>query len=139
MKSILPILLFLPLCFFACTKEKRVDRFELLALAQKVDPTIEPIMAKDMQSGVRCSKIDGTPIYGPGCIGAFQVKVGPIDMVVLEFENEKTAKKEAERLGQWYFHNWVFDEVTGEPYLEDIVQKAFSATYAGPEKKAESN
>lgn len=124
----------LGLFLFGCTKDKRMDRFELLAIARKVEPTVEPLLAKDLQSGVRCSKNDGTPIYGPGCLGAFQVKVGLIDMIVLEYESEKLAKAEAERLGQWYYLNWVFDDVSGEPYLEEFITKAFGATYAGATK-----
>ena len=30
-------------------------------------------------------------------------------------------------IGQWYAYNWLFDDVTKEPVLEDFVKKAFGA------------
>jgi hypothetical protein len=111
----------------SCAKEQKVDRFQLLAMAKKVDPTVEPILAKDLKSGVRCVGEAGEMFYGQGCLAAFKVQVGPIDMIALEFDSEESAKAEALRLDQWHYKNWVFDDVTNEPTLERFIQQAFGA------------
>lgn len=115
------------LLFLSCTKHDVIDRYALLEMARKVNPDVAPLMAKDLKSGVKCKTESGELIYGQGCIGAFQVKVDLLDMIVLEFETPEMAKREAIRLGQFYFKNWVFDDVAGEPFLEKFVIKAFAA------------
>ncbi len=41
--------------------------------------------------------------------------------LLIEFENEDKAHKEALRLKQYYHKNWLIDEVSGEPSLEDLI------------------
>jgi hypothetical protein len=43
------------------------------------------------------------------------------------FNSVEEAKKEAIRLNQYYSHNFVFDQVEGEPLLEDLVIETFHA------------
>ncbi len=45
----------------------------------------------------------------------------------IEFENEDQALKEATRLNQYYSKNYLFDQVEGEPVLEDFVISTFKA------------
>jgi hypothetical protein len=120
-------LLILIFIFYACAREEKIDRFVLLNMAKKIDSTVEPILAKDLKSGVRCVTEAGVMVYGEGCIAAFKVQVGPIDMIALEFSSVKQAHAEAVRLDQWQYKNWVFDDVTNEPTLEAFVQQAFGA------------
>lgn len=50
-----------------------------------------------------------------------------LSFAILEFETEKQAREEAERLGQYYSRNYLFDKVDGEPLLEDLVIVKFHA------------
>lgn len=116
------------LCFVACTKKNvPVDKIAMLKMAQDYDPTVKPILPKDLSSGIRCKKENGDFIYGEGCVTGFQVQVGPLEMDVIEFQSEELARLEALRLDQYFYKNWVFDNVTNEPILEHFVKNAFSA------------
>ncbi|HAZ13328.1 MAG: hypothetical protein A2X86_15105 [Bdellovibrionales bacterium GWA2_49_15] len=124
-------LIFGIICSGACTKKNvPVDKITMLKMAQDYDPTVKPILPKDLSSGVRCKTEGGENVYGEGCLAGFQVQVGPLDMEVIEFASEDQAKAEALRLNQYYFKNWVFDNVTNEPILEHFVKNAFNAQQA---------
>ncbi len=114
----------------SCTKakeEKKISKLDMLEMAKKVEPTVDVILPKDMNSGVKCQTDGGEMVYGLGCLHAFQVKVGDIDMVVVEFDSEEHAMADAIRLGQYYAGNWLLDDVAGEPSLERFVKEAFGA------------
>lgn len=96
-------------------------------MAQKADPTVKPLIAESLGGGIRCKEESGKLIYGPGCIGAFKAQVQILDLTILEFDSKESAIKEAKRIGQYQYKNWVFDEVSGEPLLENFVKKAFNA------------
>jgi len=99
-------------------------------MGKKIEPSVAPLIPKDLGSGVKCISDSGVLIYGEGCIGAFQVKVGLLDLIALEFKTSKLAQKEATRLGQFYYKNWVFDDVADEPVLERFVIEAYGAKRA---------
>lgn len=107
-----------------CSKEEKWSEMDLYKKAVAVDPSIEIILPKDINSGVQCSD------YPPGCIRGKQAKLRRVIMTVVEFENEKLATEAAFHIGQYHAKNWVFDDVAGEPVLEHFVQKAFSAEKA---------
>lgn len=46
----------------------------------------------------------------------------------ISFATEDDARKEALRLNQYYSRNWLFDQVEGEPILEDYVITMYAAT-----------
>ena len=50
-------------------------------------------------------------------------------------ETQEQAKALAERLDLYYKYNWVFDDVAGEPVLEDFVVRAYGAAKPSKEKK----
>jgi hypothetical protein len=45
----------------------------------------------------------------------------------ISFATEEDARKEALRLNQYYSRNWLFDQVEGEPILEDYVITMYAA------------
>lgn len=96
-------------------------------MAQEFDPSVKPILPKDMNSGLKCLKESGELNYGVGCMGAFQVLVGKLEMGVIEFESEEQAKEAARNIDQYYYRNWLFDDVRNEPTLEYFVKGAFKA------------
>jgi len=108
-------------------KDELVDRFQMLKLAQKIDSTIKPVLAEDLNSGPRCKGKGGKLFYGKGCVRAIEVKVGLLKMVCVEFLSYQEAYNEAKRLKQWYYKNWLFDEVHGEPVLEGFLKKTYGA------------
>ena len=94
-------------------------------IAKKADSTFSPILADKIGGGPKCKGEAPSLAYGKGCLKVFRVKVRELDFVAVEFDNAKNAKRESSRLNQPYYKNWLFDEVQGEPPLEDFIKKAF--------------
>lgn len=107
--------------FISCAKKEVVTEVEMYEMAKKVEPDIELILPKTLNDGVKCSD------YGPKCLGGKQAKLRSVVLTVVQFEDSEHAKITADALGQYYFKNWVFDDVTGEPVLEHFVKTAFNA------------
>lgn len=124
MKNILLLIFILG----ACSKSLNVSKLEMFKLATNANPSFEMILPKDINSGVKCLNADGSYNYGPGCISGHQVKVGDLDFVAIEYDSEEHAKKDAKRLNQCFYVNWVFDEVAEEPSLLAFITKAYNAT-----------
>lgn len=118
-------------CFFllsSCSDSKKVySKLDMLKIAKEANSNVEIILPKDINSGIKCLFKDGSFNYGPGCISAHQLKIGDLDFVVVEYDNEEHAIKDSQRLNQCYFKNWVFDEVYGEPSLEEFAKSVFGA------------
>ena len=95
------------------------------------DPNLEIILPKDMDSGVKCTN------YAKGCISGHEIKVRKVIMIAVEYEKEEQACADALRLDQYCKFNWLFDDVHGEPVLEDFVVKAFGAVRPSQHKTEE--
>ena len=111
----------------SCYKKKRVDRVTLYQMGKEVNSDIKLVLAESLGGGPSCEGENGEDPYGEGCMRVLEVEVGFMILRCVEFESEKTAKKEAKRIKEYYYKNWVFDEVRGEPPLEMFVRKAFGA------------
>lgn len=61
--------------------------------------------------------------YGEGLIAdSFKIlSYKDLSFILVEFETEEFAKNEALRLKQYYHKNWLIDEVSNEPSLEDLI------------------
>ncbi len=61
--------------------------------------------------------------YGEGMIeNSYKIlSYKDLAFIIVEFESEEHAHKEAKRLKQYYYKNWLLDEVANEPSLEDLV------------------
>ena len=114
----------------SCTKDKKVDRVTLYTMGKKVNSDIKLVLAETLGGGPSCEGENGEDPYGEGCLRVLEVEVGAMILRCVEFASEKTAKKEAIRIKEYFYRNWVFDEVRGEPPLESFVQKAFGAKLA---------
>jgi hypothetical protein len=108
----------------SCSKEVKYSKEKMLSLALKKDASVSLILPKSMTEGVTCAE------YGEGCLGAHIVAVQNIQMIGVEFTDEASAKRAAKLLRGYYAHNWMFDDVTGEPTLEKFVISAFEAKKA---------
>jgi hypothetical protein len=118
---ILPTIMLLSILFASCTKEVRYSKEALLAKAQAADPSVQLILPRSINEGVNCAN------YAEGCISGHTVKVKNLDMIAVEFNNEHQAKYAAKKIRGYYVGNWVFDDVTGEPILEDFVSRVLDA------------
>jgi len=145
------IFLLIPLFLFSC-KEKPItyDKITVFKMARKwqeeewrkagwKDSQFEKALKKDRRFELLMGKSLGEnpcAIYGlnTGCIGGVRAKVRKVVILAVHFKTPDQAKKVAEAIDGWYIHNWVFDDVTGEPVLEDFVKAAYNAKKANPEK-----
>ena len=113
--------------FVSCSEDERVDRLSLLALAKKADASFSIVLAEKIGGGPTCEGGAPSLSYGRGCQKVFRAKVKELEFAFVEFDNPKNAFNEAKRLNQFYYKNWVLDEVYSEPPLEDFVRRAFGA------------
>ncbi|MGE3609781.1 MAG: hypothetical protein AB7I27_09375 [Bacteriovoracaceae bacterium] len=115
-------LLLLSILTAACTtKELKYTKEQLFVMAQAGDPNVQIILPKSMSEGVHCTD------YSDGCISAHTVKIKNLDMIAVEFMNEKDAIYAAKKFRGFYTRNWLLDDVTGEPSLEEFVVKYLEA------------
>ena len=108
----------------SCTKEVRYTRDEILARAQEADPTVKviPPVVNDKEAPT-CKNSD----YPPGCLNVFVVSVKNIEILAVEFPSEEEAKFAAKKVRGYYLHNWLFDDVAGEPIMERFVEEKLKA------------
>ncbi len=92
----------------------------MIKMTMAAEPSVKLIIP-GLGEGVKCSD------YGPGCVGAHTISLLRLQMIVVEYDNEENALKDAKRLNGYYTHNWFFDDVTGEPVLEKFVQQTYNA------------
>lgn len=119
-------LIFCLFLLFGCTGEKkRYSATELWFKALKFDETIEqvPIPQHEAHRRILCQN------YGDGCVpgSGKRILIRKVELIAVEFIDEEHAKAEALRLNGYFFKNWFFDDVTGEPVLESFVKEAFGA------------
>ncbi len=122
----------------SCTKQDvgALGPLEMWERAEKIEPRLELVFlaaAKSNQSRrVVCSQY-----LLEGCIpgSGKRIKVRLVELLTIQYKTRKQACEAAKAIGQWYAFNWLFDDVTDEPVLEDFVQKAFDAKK--PEKSFE--
>ena len=120
MLKIFFILFSITITFVSCSKKNDV-------LGKKY--TFDELMALSIDAVELPKKIEdgGVPIdYGQYAFSASQVdsrgfRYRKLLFFAISFESEEVARKEAIRLNQYYSRNWLFDQVEGEPILEDYV------------------
>ena len=79
------------------------------------------VMPTGMDDIIPCDR------YGKGCLSVHRAKYKTIQLIYIEMDSEENARESAKRINAWYSHNWVFDDVSGEPLLERFVQNAYKA------------
>lgn len=108
----------------SCTKEVRYTKEEILALAQEADPSVKVIMSRvNEKDVVTCSNAD----YPEGCQNVYVVAVKDLELLAVEFLTKEQAIYAAKKVRGYYLHNWLLDDVTGEPILEKFVEKELKA------------
>lgn len=117
------------------SEEKRWGAIELYKIAEKYDKNLSryqmPPEGTDLYEAkaVLCTKLppEGCVgiIRGDGRGGRFVFR--GLELPVMRYDNTENACKAALAIGQWYSRDWIFDDVTDEPILEDFVKKAYDA------------
>ena len=111
--------LLLGFLLLSCESEKKYSASEMWNMGTKIDPNIQLVPMTTPEDRVTCEHCC------PGCIpmSPKRIKLRMVDMIAVQFENTEAAKNEALKINQYYSQNWLFDDVNGEPVLEDFVQK----------------
>ena len=118
---IFPLTVVLSILSASCTKEVRYTKEDLLAKAQAGEPSVQLILPKSINEGISCTN------YTEGCVSGHTVKVKGLELIAIEFQTEEQAKYGAKKIRGFYTKNWVFDDVTGEPILEEFVSRVLDA------------
>ncbi len=105
----------------SCTKEVKYSKEELYSLAKAADSSTTFIIPKSISQGVHCSD------YPEGCLSAHIVQVSRLDLIAVEFATEDQAIYAAKKLRGYYIRNWLLDDVTGEPVLENFAGNLLKA------------
>ena len=65
----------------------------------------------------------------PGCVPSSgrRIKVRMVEFLAIQFKTEAQARAAALKYRQYYFANWLFDEVTNEPVVEHFLKQYFGA------------
>jgi hypothetical protein len=62
--------------------------------------------------------------YAPDCVSIVRGKLELVTFSLVEFKTPEAAIKEAKRLKQYSYMNWVIDDTMGEPFLENFFHHA---------------
>jgi hypothetical protein len=111
--------------------EKKAPVYDILEIKEMIlqrDPSAKEVVLRTEEKRVPCS------LYGEHCVEASgkRFEIRGIEMITIAFKDQESAFKEAQLLGQYYARNWVFDDVTNEPILENFVKEVFNARRPSP-------
>ena len=122
------LLLFTSMFLLSCEKEKSYSEIDLLKMTQKIEPSFDfiqdVIKPETMDAGVKCEDYGGAAV---GCNYGKRVRIRKVVFIILNMKSEEHAISLAKKLDLYYIRNWAFDDVVGEPVLEDFVEKAYGA------------
>ena len=133
MKSVAFLLVVAMIVLSACTKKHdphdlkySADEFQQLSHAAKFNKPIGEFIINFSDYSLGVIKEE-----------SFSMEYERIKFNAIKFETEKMARDEAFRLNQYYARNILFDQVEGEPILEDYVIATFGAK--NPKKSIQRN
>jgi hypothetical protein len=122
MKAFLALVI-LSLSFTSCSKEEVYTPIDMFMMATKFDPKVEEVRITDPSRSLKCS------MYPDGCVenSPKRFKVRLVELIVVQYHSGAQACEAAKKLDQYYVRNWLFDDVKGEPVLEDFVKRVYKA------------
>lgn len=118
---VISLALSLALNWSCSKKEKLYTNQEIWDIAAKEDPNIKLLLPDKDLPVVDCS------LYGPGCLYGVTAELREMSFLMVRFESAAMAIEAARKFEAYTYHNWIFDDVTGEPILEDFIKKAYQA------------
>ena len=139
MSRVLLISLLMSLLLGSCSKKENVlGPSDMWRKATAYDPSIELVFLADTEAE-RSRRVLCSNYQREGCVegSGKRIKIRLVELLVIQYSTSKQACLAAQAIGQWYAFNWLFDDVTNEPVLEDYVVQAFGAKK--PVKKSDCN
>jgi len=118
MKILFLKLMVLSILTVSCSEKVRYFKEEIYELAVSKDSRVEFVLANNFEG-----KLPNCGNYIGNCQHVFGVKLGVLYFIAVEYMDEVDAKKAAQKYHGYYFYNWFFDDVTGEPALEELMTK----------------
>lgn len=115
------------LLFVSCTKKGLfVSDTEMWSMAQASGENVElvPVPNTSPHRRVLCRHYK---VYGCVLGSGKRIKVRLVEFLAIQFETEAYARAAALKYRQYYFANWMFDEVTNEPVVEHFLKQHFGA------------
>lgn len=98
----------------------------MLEKAKEYDPELQLILPDKDHPAVDCN------FYGPGCINGTYVRIRGIEIHVIQYTDEDSARRAATRFNAFYRYNWLFEEIQNEPILQDFVKTQYKAKRPPP-------
>ena len=118
MKIILLKILILSILSVSCSKKVRLFKEDLYRYATAKDERLEFVLGSTYEG-----KLSTCENYIGDCINVFGVKLGMIYFQAVEFQTEEGAQNAAKKYRGYFYRNWFFDDVSGEPALEELMVK----------------
>jgi hypothetical protein len=114
----------LPAC--SCSREESWSPKELWYTAREAEPNIELVL---IPVGHEHRRIVCEDYPLEGCVKGTgkRVLIKKVELIVIQYDSRRHACEAALKIKQWYSRDWVLDDVTDEPVLEDFVKKVFNA------------
>ncbi len=116
------LLLIFSIMILSCSEEVFTKK-QLMQLTLENDPQATYVIPKTMEDGIKCEDYGGKD----ACVSGHTIRLLGLEAVYVEYKSEKLAKKYAKIYNGYYARNWMFDEVQGEPILENFVVKVYGA------------
>jgi hypothetical protein len=102
---------------------------------KKIDVIVATDLWKKLESSAHHSHLHLTPhndpkdvitcaTYATDCVNVVRGKLELVTFSLVEFKTPQAAIKEAKRLNQYSYMNWVVDDTKGEPFLENFFHHA---------------
>mgnify|MGYP001627373528 CR=1 FL=1 len=115
----------------ACSKKPVVySKEQMWAFSPKEGrDRIEIVLARDINDAIPCSD------YGPGCLSAHRLKTRDLEFIAVEFATPDEAENSAKKIYAFTVQNWLFDDVDGEPQLEDWLRTYYRPKSFNPKKQ----
>lgn len=118
MKLLLLKLMLLSILAASCSKEVKYFKDEMYQYATSKDARVEFVLANNFEG-----KLTNCQDYIGDCLNVFGVKLGLLYFIAVEFNSAAGARQAAQKYRGYYLHNWFFDDVRGEPALEELMIK----------------
>ena len=116
----------------ACSKSETIyTKEQMLQMSPKEGADkVELVLARDINDSIPCSH------SRDGCLSVHRLRTHNLDFIAVEFDTSAHALSSAKRVHGWTTHNWLFDDVEGEPTLMRWLERVYQGQRYEPLKNA---
>jgi hypothetical protein len=119
---------FLTLLLFSCSDNPTYSKFDIVSMIKNADENAAIIHQE--YPGIDCS------LYGDHCIDVYRATVNSYEIIFVQLDSLKEAKKLALQKDSFYLRNWLVDNVQKESPLEKFFLEKIKAEKPVPVSKA---